>query len=134
LNNRYDSIDALLANQLYQEIRDLLRSVGDIERISSRVALKSARPRDLLVLRSTFAVLPALQKQLARADCTILSDLTLKMAEQPELLNLLQKAIIDNPPVLIRDGGVIAYGYNQELDDLRDLSQNDVNNDYPSQL
>ncbi len=124
LNNRYDSIDALLANQLYQEIRDLLRSVGDIERISSRVALKSARPRDLLVLRSTFAVLPALQKQLARADCAILSDLTLKMAEQPELLNLLQKAIIDNPPVLIRDGGVIAYGYNQELDDLRDLSQN----------
>lgn len=124
LNNRYDCIDALLANQLYQEIRDLLRSVGDIERISSRVALKSARPRDLLVLRSTFAVLPALQGQLAQADCVILSDLALKMAEQPELLNLLQKAIIDNPPVLIRDGGVIAYGYNQELDDLRDLSQN----------
>jgi len=124
LNNRYDSIDALVANQLYQEIRDLLRSVGDIERISSRVALKSARPRDLLVLRSTFAVLPALQGQLAQADCAILSDLALKMAEQPELLNLLQKAIIDNPPVLIRDGGVIAYGYNQELDDLRDLSQN----------
>jgi len=124
LNNRYDSIDALVVNQLYQEIRDLLRSVGDIERISSRVALKSARPRDLLVLRSTFAVLPALQGQLAQADCAILSDLALKMAEQPELLNLLQKAIIDNPPVLIRDGGVIAYGYNQELDDLRDLSQN----------
>jgi len=124
LNNRYDSIDALLANQLYQEIRDLLRSVGDIERISSRVALKSARPRDLLVLRSTFPVLPALQGQLAQADCAILSDLALKMAEQPELLNLLQKAIIDNPPVLIRDGGVIAHGYNQELDDLRDLSQN----------
>jgi len=124
LNSRYDSIDALLANQLYQEIRDLLRSVGDIERISSRVALKSARPRDLLVLRSTFAVLPALQGQLAQADCAILGDLALKMAEQPELLNLLQKAIIDNPPVLIRDGGVIACGYNQELDDLRDLSQN----------
>lgn len=124
LNNHYDSIDALLVNQLYQEIRDLLRSVGDIERISSRVALKSARPRDLLVLRSTFAVLPALQGQLALADCDILSDLALKMAEQPELLNLLQKAIIDNPPVLIRDGGVIAHGYNQELDDLRDLSQN----------
>ncbi|MDF1584713.1 MAG: DNA mismatch repair protein MutS, partial [Methyloprofundus sp.] len=124
LNNRYDSIDALLAKQSYQDIRDLLRSVGDIERISSRVALKSARPRDLLVLRSTFAALPALQGQLAQADCAILSDLALKMAEQPELLSLLQKAIIDNPPVLIRDGGVLAYGYNQELDDLRDLSQN----------
>ncbi|MBE0472177.1 MAG: DNA mismatch repair protein MutS [Methyloprofundus sp.] len=124
LNKRYDSIDALLVKQSYQEIRDLLRSVGDIERISSRVALKSARPRDLLVLRSTFAALPALQGQLAQADCAVLSDLALKMAEQPELLSLLQKAIIDNPPVLIRDGGVLAYGYNQELDDLRDLSQN----------
>jgi len=124
LNNRYESIDALLDSQLYVGVRDQLRSVGDIERISSRVALKSARPRDLLVLRNTFAALPTLHGELGHSNCAILNDLAARIVEQPELLNLLQAALIDNPPVLIRDGGVIAYGYNQELDDLRNLSQN----------
>ena len=124
LNNRYESIDALLDSQLYVSVRDQLRSVGDIERISSRVALKSARPRDLLVLRNTFAALPTLHRELGHSNCAILNDLAARIVEQPELLNLLQAALIDNPPVLIRDGGVIAYGYNQELDDLRNLSQN----------
>ena len=124
LNNRYESIDALLDSQLYVSVRDQLRSVGDIERISSRVALKSARPRDLLVLRNTFAALPTLHGELGHSNCAVLNDLAARIVEQPELLNLLQAALIDNPPVLIRDGGVIAYGYNQELDDLRNLSQN----------
>jgi len=124
LNNRYESIDALLDSQLYVGVRDQLRSVGDIERISSRVALKSARPRDLLVLRNTFAALPTLHGELGHSNCAVLNDLAARIVEQPELLNLLQAALIDNPPVLIRDGGVIAYGYNQELDDLRNLSQN----------
>ncbi len=124
LNNRYDCVDALLKNNLYEAVRESMRSVGDIERVSARVALKSARPRDLLVLRDTFTVLPALQAQVAQTECSQINELAIKIGEQPEFLVLLQRAIIDNPPVLIRDGGVIAAGYNQELDNLRDLSQN----------
>lgn len=124
LNDRYDCIDALLNNDLYIELRDSLRSVGDIERVSARVALKSARPRDLLVLRDTFSSLPEIQAQMATTDCRQMNALALRIGQQPDFLALLQCAIIDNPPVLIRDGGVIATGYNQQLDELRELSQN----------
>jgi len=124
LKHRYACIDSLLNNQLYQAVQAHLRHVGDIERISSRIALKSARPRDLLVLRNTLAVLPDLQHTLAASDNPQLNRLSQQIGEQPDLVALLQTAIIDNPPVLIRDGGVIADGYNAELDELRNLSQN----------
>jgi len=124
LKRRYACIDALLDNRLYRDIQQILRQVGDIERITSRIALKSARPRDLLVLRNTLAVLPGLQQALSGNENPQLVLLSKHIGEQPDILHLLEKAIIDNPPVLIRDGGVIAAGYNQELDELRNLSQN----------
>jgi len=124
LKGRYACITSFLQKQLYVEIQDSLRQVGDIERISSRIALKSARPRDLIILRNTLAILPTLQNQLTDSNNQHIELLKQHISEQPELLALLQQALIENPPVLIRDGGVIAAGYNQELDDLRDLSQN----------
>jgi len=124
LEDRYACVDELLNGNVYQDVQTHLGQVGDIERISSRIALKSARPRDLLVLRNTLAVLPALQQVLATSRNPQLSQLSNQIGEQPEMLKLLQDALIDNPPVLIRDGGVIAPGYNQDLDDLRHLSQN----------
>ncbi|MGZ8946536.1 MAG: DNA mismatch repair protein MutS, partial [Methylococcaceae bacterium] len=124
LNNRYACVATLLNGNLYKDVQTHLRQVGDIERISSRIALKSARPRDLLVLRNTLAALPALQQTLASSDNGQLAHTAKQIGEQPEILMLLEQAIIDNPPVLIRDGGVIATGYNQDLDDLRHLSQN----------
>ena len=124
LEGRYSCINSFLHNRFYEEMQDCLRQVGDIERISSRIALKSARPRDLIILRDTLAILPQLQEQLTAIDNLHIDALKNKFPEQPELLALLQRAVIDNPPVLIRDGGVIAAGYNQELDELRDLSQN----------
>ncbi|MFK5950320.1 MAG: DNA mismatch repair protein MutS [Methylococcales bacterium] len=124
LKGRYACINSFLQDQLYVDIQQSLHQVGDIERISSRIALKSARPRDLIVLRNTLAILPTLQNQLANTGNQHIESLNEHIAEQPELLTLLQQAIIENPPVLIRDGGVIATGYNQELDDLRNLSEN----------
>ncbi|MGR9115019.1 MAG: DNA mismatch repair protein MutS [Gammaproteobacteria bacterium] len=124
LNNRFACIEALLAEQHYLALQTELKQVGDIERISSRIALKSARPRDLLVLRNTLAVLPALRSLLSETDNPELIRLSEPLREQPELLALLQKAIVDNPPVLIRDGGVIAPGFHPELDELRNLSHN----------
>lgn len=124
INGRYACIANLLEQQLYRDLQNSLRQVGDIERISSRIALKTARPRDLLVLRHTLAALPALQAQLAGMDNPHLEVLRCQLREQPDILALLERAIIDNPPVLIRDGGVIAAGYHPELDELRHLSQN----------
>jgi DNA mismatch repair protein MutS len=124
LRHRYACIASLLDGRLYRDLQTHLRLVGDIERISSRIAMKSARPRDLLVLRNTLAVLPDLQGMLANSDNSHLTLLLQNIGEHPQLLALLQEAIVANPPVLIRDGGVIAPGYNQELDELRNLSQN----------
>ena len=125
IKNRYDSIASLLNERIYQNLQQAFRSVGDIERISSRIALKSARPRDLLVLRQTLAVLPNLQSLLLSIEgCQHIQHLSTQISPQPELLALLQAAIVDNPPVLIRDGGVIAFGYDADLDELRHLSQN----------
>ena len=124
LNARYDCIDSLLQAQLHELIHDDLKQVGDIERISSRIALKSARPRDLVVLRGTLAILPDLQKHLSDTENPGINSLCKQIGEHPEILKLLGKAIVENPPMLIRDGGVIAEGYNNELDELRNLSQN----------
>jgi DNA mismatch repair protein MutS len=124
LNKRYSCVESLLHHQLYQQIQSVLRHTGDIERISSRIALKSARPRDLVVLRHTLSVLPQLQQLLLGCENPQLIKLAKHFNAQPHLLALLQTAIIENPPVLIRDGGVIATGYNSELDELRSLSEN----------
>jgi DNA mismatch repair protein MutS len=124
LGARHDAIAALSEAGSYRQIREILRAVGDIERIASRIALKSARPRDLAVLRLSLGMLPALQDALAGLDSPRLNEVRENIREQPEIHALLQRAIIENPPVLIRDGGVIAEGYHAELDELRDLSQN----------
>ena len=124
LKDRYACIDTLLNGKIFRDVQTQLRQVGDIERISSRIALKSARPRDLLVMRHTLAALPDLQHILAVTDNPLLLQLREQIGEHPDLLALLQQAIVENPPVLIRDGGVIATGYHPELDELRNLSQN----------
>ncbi|WP_434149913.1 DNA mismatch repair protein MutS [Methylocaldum gracile subsp. desertum] len=124
LYQRYEAIEALRKDRNYASIRDVLASVGDIERIVARIALKSARPRDLVVLRASLGTLPELLNQLETLESTLLADIRQRIREQPEIYQLLDRAIIENPPMLIRDGGVIAEGYHPELDELRNLSQN----------
>jgi DNA mismatch repair protein MutS len=120
LLNRQQAIQDLIGSSLH----NLMNNIGDIERISARIALKSARPRDLIALRETFALLPDIQMQLKKYNAPLLQKLSQEIKEFPELHELLQRAIIDNPPVVIRDGGVIAEGYDKELDELRSLSKN----------
>jgi len=122
INQRLDAIDAILNNHQDDELRQTLKQVGDMERILSRVALRSARPRDCLHLGRTLNALPDFQNQLSNlAEADKLTELAQQMSTFPELDELLDKAIIDNPPMLIRDGGVIAEGYDAELDELRNL-------------
>ena len=124
LSQRQDTI-GLLQQTAYCDLQDTLKRVGDIERIMARLALRSARPRDFSRLRQAFGQLPDIQSFLADADAQdpVLKPLAKRISQFPAFSELLEKAIIDNPPVLIRDGGVIAPGYDAELDELRALSK-----------
>lgn len=122
LQSRLDAIDTLIG-QAPDDIRQQLKSIGDIERIMARLALRSARPRDFARLKNAFNSLPSLQEALAKYDVPQLNSLAKAIGTYPELQALLNRAIIDNPPVVIRDGGVIAEGYHEELDELRKLSK-----------
>ncbi|MCG6966470.1 MAG: DNA mismatch repair protein MutS [Chromatiaceae bacterium] len=124
VRERHAVIASLLDRHLVERLQDLLRGVGDIERILARVALKSARPRDLATLRDGLAILPDILKLLRDVDDPGLQALGEDIGEHPHTLELLVRAIIDNPPVVLRDGGVLARGYDAELDELRDLSHN----------
>jgi len=122
LNNRHNAIEHILETDLHQDIQPILKGLGDIERIVSRIALNSARPRDFARLRYALQQLPLLQSCISPASSGYLNTLAKLIQPIPVIQNLLEQAIIENPPVLIRDGGVIAPGYHQELDILRDLS------------
>nr|WP_192813376.1 DNA mismatch repair protein MutS [Gallaecimonas xiamenensis] len=122
INGRLDAIDYLGQQLLDASLKDLMKQVGDLERVMARVALRSARPRDLVRLRSALGTLPELGALLAGTQGRLAS-LERDCAPLPELYQLLSDAIIDNPPVLIRDGGVIRPGFNSELDQYRALSK-----------
>ncbi len=124
LRARQNSIKNLLADRQYLALQRILHHVGDLERILARVALKSARPRDLVELRATLALLPELQAQLKNCSADLLQTLANTIREFPALTALLTQAIVENPPVTIRDGGVIAKGYDAIFDELMALSEN----------
>ena len=124
VRQRQQAVSALLDGFHYEPVHDLLKRVGDIERILARVALRSARPRDLARLRDAFHALPELQEALKPVNSHHIVKLATVIGEYPELADLLERAIIDNPPVVIRDGGVIAEGFDEELDELRNISEN----------
>ncbi|HHB92839.1 MAG TPA: DNA mismatch repair protein MutS [Thioploca sp.] len=124
LQARHHSIETLLTQQCIDTIYHQLRTIGDIERILARVALKSARPRDLAQLKTALVELPSLQQQLQQLQSPYLQALANKIGTFPTYQRLLQAAIVEKPPMLLRDGGVIADNYDSELDELRSLSEN----------
>lgn len=123
LARRHQCLESLLQARLFEALRDQLRGCCDLERILSRIALKSARPRDLSALRDTLARLPELQTLLGTDSDPLLCELSSRIHEHPGVFKLLRKAIPDIPPALVRDGGVIATGYDSQLDELRRLSE-----------
>jgi DNA mismatch repair protein MutS len=173
LLKRQNAIDSLINLRHTEQLHKILHGIGDIERILARIALKSARPRDLVHLRYALAQLPAIRQileigramtdgesaitetggaaggripthsQLSSHCClagnapdnkhgcgridqitSLIEDLLHNLTDFPQIFELLNRAIIENPPALIRDGGVIARGYSQELDEIRDLGKN----------
>ncbi|EOU9539606.1 DNA mismatch repair protein MutS [Cronobacter dublinensis] len=120
LRNRQQAIAALM--EYSDDIQPVLRQVGDLERILARLALRTARPRDLARMRHAFQQLPTLSTLLADIDADYVQTLRGQMGDFAELRDLLERAIIEAPPVLVRDGGVIAPGYHEELDEWRALA------------
>lgn len=126
---RHQAIGALLdapPNAGLDSLRSALRQIADVERITGRLALLSARPRDLSSLRDTFAALPALRERVAEiaSNAAALGRLEAALEPPPGCLDLLTRAIAAEPAAMVRDGGVIARGYDAELDELRDISEN----------
>jgi DNA mismatch repair protein MutS len=141
LNRRYQAVETLssavggtrvptpqsgLASlpQATGHLSEELRTIGDLERILGRVALKSARPRDLAQLRRALQMAPGIRRELSAFDSPLLAALSGQIGEHAETRTLLERALIENPPMLVRDGGVIASGFDRELDELREIAEN----------
>lgn len=122
LHQRLDAITAIKESGLTAELGNQLRPVGDMERILARLALRSARPRDLARLRSALQQLPDIAACITDIDQPALTYIQQKCQPLPALAELLERAIVESPPVVIRDGGVIAAGYDAELDEWRSLA------------
>jgi len=123
LKSRHRALHALAASESDQLVEQL-RQIGDLERILTRIALQSARPRDLAQLRNALRLLPELKRVIPDHESPLLASLRDNLGEHGTTVERLERALIENPPMLIRDGGVIAAGYDAKLDELRDISRN----------
>ena len=125
LDERLDAIQALLQGFHEVPVRLVLKEISDIERVLSRIALGSARPRDLVQLRQACAQIPflrhALQPIVSQQQSKLLVQLNEELGDFHDLHQRLMSAIVENPPVLLRDGNVIAEGFDSELDELRQI-------------
>lgn len=124
ITQRQDAIDEIITHQQAFKVHSILKQCGDVERITSRIALKSARPRDLVQLRQTLFGAPNVYDLLKQSQSSLVKSLVEKLKSPPELLKLLNNALVENPPMLVRDGGVIAKGFDELLDELRSLNEN----------
>ena len=122
LSARLDAVDEL--GELYRKVHEQLKPSVDVERITARIALKSARPRDLSGLRDTLAQLPQLYALLDNSDSSLVRELADALQTDSALVELLQKTIKAEPSSVLREGGVIADGYDAELDELRGIQNN----------
>lgn len=124
LTERQVAVEFLTTSHHYEPVQQHLKNIGDIERILARVALKTAKPRDLARLRDSLAVLPELNHCIKNYDAALIGALACRISEYAEITDLLSRAIIENPPVTIREGGVVAEGFNPQLDELKGISRN----------
>ena len=121
---RSSAVSNIKELQLFNDLAPLLKHIGDMERILARVGLLTAKPRDLIKLNEGLSVLPQLKLILANCTPALLTGISQRINNFDEIHTLLSQALVDNPPQLVRDGGVIANGFNNELDELRSLSNN----------
>lgn len=122
IQTRLSSVSELTDSILRDKIRFLLKEVSDLERLVGRLNLGTASPRDLLALNRSLSRTPQINQTLSDAQSLLLQVLSENIFELPEIRNLIEQSIADEPPVNVSDGGVIRQGFNQELDELRNIS------------
>lgn len=124
LKLRQAAVQSLIESRNFIQFLAPLHSIADMERILARIALKSARPRDLIQLRNALDCLPAIKLLLSKIDSPLLQEIDSRIHDFSSIYALLISALVSEPPVTVRDGGVIAKGYDKLLDELRELSTN----------
>jgi DNA mismatch repair protein MutS len=122
IRNRHEGVQELVERfQTRQELRLWLRKMGDLERLGGRVVAGSALPRDLVAIRQTLSHVGAVRRELDPCNSTILKVLQTNIAELPEVVSLIESAIVDAPPLSVKEGGFIRAGFDAELDEIRGL-------------
>ena len=122
IRDRHEGVQELVDQfQTRQELKLWLRKMGDLERLSGRVVAGSALPRDLVAIRQTLDHVGAVRRELSPCNSTILKALQTKIAELPEVVSLIESAIVDAPPLSVKEGGFIRAGFDAELDEIRGM-------------
>ena len=122
IRERHEGVQELVDQfQTRQELKLWLRKLSDLERLSGRVVAGSALPRDLAAIRETLDHVAAVRRELDPCNSTILKSLQTKIAELPEVVSLIESAIVDAPPLSVKEGGFIRAGFDAELDEIRGM-------------
>ena len=119
IEERIRAVEALCVNSLFDDLRDHLAHIGDLERINTRIALARAQPRDLTRLRKALETMPNIEQQVKKCENNRVRSLAHNGDQFEELAKTLAKALVEAPPALTRDGGMIAEGFDNDLDELR---------------
>lgn len=124
INDRLDAVEGFLRSALQRDsVRDLLARLYDIQRLVGRCATAVANPRDLVALRSSLETVPELVAKASECASGAAKKAIENISAEEELTDLLKRAIVDDPPMTVREGGIIRPGHSQELDELRALSR-----------
>ncbi len=120
INNRLDAVEELKDNMILRgDIVETLNKVYDIERLAGRIAYGNANARDLISLKNSLAKLPELKEELSKTNTPLLKQLYNDLDELKDVEELIEKSIIDDPPISIKEGGIIKTGYNAEIDECK---------------
>ena len=128
IGERLEAVDEFVRNPSVRAgVHSALAEVRDIERLMSRVTLGRANPRDLVMLRDSLAELPGIREKLSNFSSPLLTKTCTAVGEHPEIRELLSRALRDDPPIVLKEGGIIRDGYHPELDRIRSLSRDAKN-------
>lgn len=124
INNRLSIVEIFKEDLLLRkELKEYLKDIYDLERLSGKIAYGTVNPRDLIALKNSITCLPAIKALLANKESTFLQDILLKIGNHEEVKGLVENAILDEPSINVKEGNIIKNGYNQDVDELRHASK-----------
>ncbi|MEI6807637.1 MAG: DNA mismatch repair protein MutS [bacterium] len=128
IKRRHESVEALCSDRgMLQKLREALANVKDVERLIARLGSGGGNGRDLRAMSQSLASLPAVKESITGGVCPLLKDLSAGIFPLPELAGLIERAIVEEPPIAVKEGDLIRRGYNEELDALRDAASEGKN-------